>query len=107
MPGRNNVFEHLYERFEPSGLGLLVAVLALLLLLWRQSSNAEAPSPREAPESGLAGRRGLFVLLVSAAVLLAAGLGRRYIFFDVDLAMDEFASWFQSRVFVEGRLRSP
>lgn len=106
MPGRNNVFEHLYEHFEPSGLGLLVAVLALLLLLWRQSSSGEAPTPLEAPMGGLAERRDLFVILVSAAVLLAAGLGRRYIYFGLDLAMDEFASWFQSRVFVEGRLRA-
>jgi hypothetical protein len=46
-------------------------------------------------------------LVVAVAVLVVALAGRRLVLFDFDLAMDEYASWFQARIFAEGRLRAP
>lgn len=106
-PGRLNVFEHLYERLELTGLGVL---LASLLFMWLMSKRTVPPgSAGSPPRDGLfrASHPRWLHLVVAVAVLVVALAGRRLVLFDFDLAMDEYASWFQARIFAEGRLRAP
>lgn len=105
--GRANAFENLFLRHEPSGLGLLFTIAALLLFFaWRVGRSATSEGAPVGAAGGVLEKPG-FALLIAACVLGGAWFGREHVLFGADLAMDEFASWFQARIFVEGRLSAP
>ncbi len=96
QPYRTNIFFRLYFLNETLFFLLTGASSALLLLVLAGGRKRTTERSKTAYPWFLGG--------TAAAVLLFCRWGSRNVLHDYDFSMDEFASWFQARIFAAGHL---